>query len=80
VTSGGEHHLIAGDLAHHPAQVHETGWIPSFDGDGPTAVASREKVMARLESEGHPAAFCHFTGSGFGTIARDGNRRIFRAL
>jgi glyoxylase-like metal-dependent hydrolase (beta-lactamase superfamily II) len=79
VNSGGEK-ILAGDLAHHPAQVDRCDWCPSFDSDHPTATATREKVFARLEKEGHLAAFCHFPGAGFGHITSDGNRRIFQAL
>ena len=51
VNSGGEKILITGDLAHHPAQVDQTDWCPSFDSDHPTASATRLKVMKELESE-----------------------------
>ncbi len=78
--SGGESLLITGDVAHHPAQVHQTDWNCMADSDGDQAAATRKQVMERLEAEGHPAAFCHFPGEGFGRIARDGNRRVFLTL
>ena len=80
LNSNGEKILITGDLAHHPAQVDRTDWSPSFDTYGAVAAATRKKVMERLEAEGHAAAFCHFVGSGFGRIVRQGNRRVFQAL
>jgi glyoxylase-like metal-dependent hydrolase (beta-lactamase superfamily II) len=80
VNSGGDHILITGDVAHHPAQVDRPDWSPSFDADPVMSAATRKKVMERLEAEGHAAAFCHFVGSGFGRIVRQGNRRVFQAL
>ncbi len=78
--SSGESLLITGDVAHHPAQVDRTDWSPAFDTDPVESAATRKTVMERLEAEGHPAAFCHFPGEGFGRIVRQGNRRIFQAL
>lgn len=80
VKSAGESLLITGDVAHHPAQVDNTGWNAFADSNGDSAAATRKRVMERLEAEGHPAAFCHFPGYGFGRIVREGSRRIFQPL
>jgi glyoxylase-like metal-dependent hydrolase (beta-lactamase superfamily II) len=80
VNSGGEKVLIAGDLAHHPSQIDQTDWCPSFDHDHPTASATRERIVKQLESEGTLAAFGHFPQSGFGRIKTENGRRVFRAL
>jgi glyoxylase-like metal-dependent hydrolase (beta-lactamase superfamily II) len=80
VNSSGEKLIITGDLAHHPAQVDQTDWCPSFDTDHTLSAASRLMIVDQLESEGSLAAFCHFPGSGFGRIARANGRRIFQAL
>jgi glyoxylase-like metal-dependent hydrolase (beta-lactamase superfamily II) len=80
VNSAGEQILITGDLAHHPAQIDQTGWSPSFDTDGTVAAATRKKVVERLEAEGHLAAFGHFARPGYGRVTRQGTRRIFQAL
>lgn len=78
--SAGDSLLIAGDIAHHPAQVDRTEWSPAFDTDPVASAATRKVVIDRLEAEGHAAAFCHFPGEGFGRITRSGNRRVFQAL
>jgi glyoxylase-like metal-dependent hydrolase (beta-lactamase superfamily II) len=78
--SAGESLLITGDVAHFPAQADRPDWSPAFDTDPVASAATRKKVMERLEAEGHPAAFCHFPGEGFGRIVRQGNRRVFQTL
>jgi len=80
IASAGERAFIAGDVAHHPAQMEETAWNSGFDADGATAAATRRRVMERLEQEGSIAAFGHFPHPGTGRVVRDGGRRIFRAL
>ena len=45
VSSAGKRAIIAGDLAHHPAQVDRTDWRPGVDGDLATAVESRSKAL-----------------------------------
>lgn len=80
VNSGGEKVLIAGDLAHHPAQVDRPEWSSGFDMDGTLASATRKKMLDRLVEEGHVAAFCHFPGDGFGHITGSNGKRVFQAL
>lgn len=80
VASLGERAIITGDLAHHPAQVEHTDWVPAFDSDPQQAIESRRRVLDMLESEGLVGAFCHFPNPGFGRVIRLEGRRVFRAL
>lgn len=80
LNSGGEKLLVMGDVAHHPAQVENCHWSPSFDLNGEQAAATREKMMKRLETEGHLAAFCHFPESGIGRIVRANNMRTWQPI
>ena len=52
ITSQGEHGLILGDVAHHPAQVHETDWSPFVDVDPEGARTTRRNLFERLERDG----------------------------
>ena len=80
VNSDGVKVLIAGDLAHHPAQADRPEWSASFDMDGAEASATRKTMLDRLLEEGNVAAFCHFPGDGFGRIVESNGKRVFRAL
>ena len=71
---------MAGDLAHHPAQVDRPEWPSAADMDPSGASATRKKMMDQLLKEGHAAAFCHFPGDGFGRIVESGGKRVFQAL
>jgi glyoxylase-like metal-dependent hydrolase (beta-lactamase superfamily II) len=79
IASGGEKAVITGDLAHHPAQVHETKWCPVFDENSSASSESRRRVVEMLEAEGAIAAFCHFPAP-FGKIVRLEGKRVFQAL
>ena len=79
IASAGEKAMIAGDVAHHPAQVNETAWCPVFDTDSSTSSDSRKRLMEMLESEGATAAFCHFP-EPFGKIVLLDGKRVFQAL
>ncbi len=80
VSSGGEKAFIAGDLAHHPAQVDRTEWCGAFDGDPAQAIESRNKVFDQLEADGLIAMICHFPEPGFGKLVRLEGKRVFQAL
>ena len=80
VSSSGERALIAGDLAHHPAQVEHTDWCSGFDGDPATAIESRSKAFDLLEADGLLAAMCHFPQPGFGKLVRLEGKRVFQTL
>jgi glyoxylase-like metal-dependent hydrolase (beta-lactamase superfamily II) len=76
VSSGGERLFILGDLTHSPVIAQETAWENTFDWDKPTARATRERVLANLESEAMLTGVGHYPHPGFGRFIRiDGRRR-----
>ena len=80
VASGGERAMILGDVVHHPAQIEELDWSPSFDIDSQTAESTRRRVIERLEADGDLVAACHFPHPGFGHVVQLEGRRVFRTL
>lgn len=80
VSSAGEKGLILGDVAHHPLQVHETGWDNSADIDHQVAHETRESMMKRVEEEGLTMAAGHFPDPGFGKIVRLEGKRFWQVL
>lgn len=80
LVSAGQHGFITGDLAATEAIIQETDWTFGFDGDPPTAIATRRRMFDRIEAEGAVAAFGHFPTPGFGRIVHEGGRRIFKHL
>ena len=80
VASAGERAVILGDVFNHPAQVQETDWNAGFDSLLDVAIATRKRVMERLEQDGSVVANGHYPHPGFGRVVREGGRRIFRAL
>jgi glyoxylase-like metal-dependent hydrolase (beta-lactamase superfamily II) len=80
VSSGDDRILITGDLAHHPAQVEQTGWCSAFDIDHPTTATTRANLFAQLEADGIKVAFSHFPEAPFGKLIRLGTKRIWQAL
>ena len=80
VASQGEKGLILGDVAHHPLQVHETGWLSRPDVDHDQARRTREAIMKWVEEEGLKIAAGHFPAPGFGNIVRLNGKRYWQAL
>ena len=64
ITSQGERALILGDVAHNPAQVHETDWVSRADMDPEVTKSTRRALMERLEHEGTVVAAGHFPPQG----------------
>ena len=64
ITSQGEQGLILGDVAHHPRQVHETGWKVMADCDHEVARETRESVMKMVEDKGPEDGGGTFPGAG----------------
>ncbi len=79
ISSGGEHAIITGDLAHHPAQIDHIEWCSAFDTDAATTTETRRRVFDQTETNGLIAAFCHFP-EPFGKLIRLEGKRVFRAL
>jgi glyoxylase-like metal-dependent hydrolase (beta-lactamase superfamily II) len=80
ITSQGERALILGDVAHNPAQVHETDWVSRADMDPEQTKTTRRALMERLEREGMVVAAGHFPAPGFGKIVRLEGRRYWQVL
>jgi glyoxylase-like metal-dependent hydrolase (beta-lactamase superfamily II) len=80
ITSQGERALILGDVAHNPAQVHETDWVSRADMDPELTRQTRRALMERLEREGTIVAAGHFPAPGFGKIVRLQGRRYWQVL
>lgn len=80
ITSQGERALILGDVAHNPAQVHETDWVSRADMNPEVTRQTRRALMERLEREGMIVAAGHFPAPGFGKVVRLQNRRYWQGL
>src|ERR671931_2208486 len=80
ITSQGERALILGDVAHNPAQVHETDWVSRADMDPEQTKTTRRALMERLEREGIVVAAGHFPAPGFGKIVPLEGRRYWQVL
>jgi glyoxylase-like metal-dependent hydrolase (beta-lactamase superfamily II) len=80
VVDDGEGGVIAGDAAHHPAQLEHPEWSSGFDADPARAAASRALLVERLEREGLVALGGHFPLPHAGRLLRVEHRRVYRAL
>src|SRR4051794_27258998 len=80
ITSGGERAIILGDTMGHPLQVTEPDVPFGFDGDVPTAVATRKQMLDQLTESGVIGVVCHFPGSGFGRVIRLEGRRYWEGI
>lgn len=78
IASGGEAAMIWGDVCHHPAQVTEL-WSPLFDMNPTLAVATREKLLEKLERERTLVLAGHFAFPGMGRIVTVEGKRYWRA-
>ncbi len=80
ISSRGQKAMILGDLMLHPAQVSEPDWASIFDMDPEQAVATRRKLLGRLEMDAITAAQCHLPPPGFGLVVRTEGRRHWQPL
>jgi glyoxylase-like metal-dependent hydrolase (beta-lactamase superfamily II) len=80
ITSQGERALILGDVAHNPAQVHETDWVSRADMDPELTRSTRRALMERLERDQTIVAAGHFPAPGFGKVIRLSGRRYWQVL
>ncbi len=80
IMSGGEAGVIIGDVAHHPAQLTETGWSPIFDMNPALACETRERLAQRIEDERMIALGGHFAHPGVGRLVRLDGKRTWRPL
>lgn len=80
VASGGEHGVLLGDVAIHPAQITEPAWNTMFEMLPEVAIATRQRLLDRIEAEGLRVVACHFPEPGFGQVVRLAGRRSWQAL
>jgi glyoxylase-like metal-dependent hydrolase (beta-lactamase superfamily II) len=73
IGSGQDSLLYVGDSMHHyVVSVQQPAWTCGFDGDGPTAAASRAALLAELASSGQRVFAVHFPFPGIGKIEKRG--------
>lgn len=80
ISSRGQRAMILGDVLMHPAQVSEPEWGSIFDMDREQAIATRKKLLGRLEMEAMTAVQCHLPHPGFGLVVRTAGRRHWQPL
>lgn len=73
--SAGERFVVLADIAHHPAVLHETDWVQSFDWEPEQARENRERLLAEFEESGCLLAAGHFPYPSLGRIGRDEDGR-----
>lgn len=74
ISSGDQSLLYIGDMAHHSViSVQQPDWTIAFDGDAPTAQASRKDIIASAAASGQRIYAPHFPFPGLGKFtAKDG--------
>jgi hypothetical protein len=80
INSGGERGIILGDVLHNTAQIQQTDWASRADIIPEQAIATRQSVLDRLESEGLPVAAVHLPAPGFGKIVTLQGKRYWQAI
>lgn len=74
IESRGQRLLAIGDSAHHyVVSVREPEFTINFDGDAPTAEASRRALFGRASSERLRLFAPHFPAPGLGTVVKEGD-------
>lgn len=78
IGTGADRLLYIGDMAHHHViSVQRPDWRIQFDGDAPTAEASRKAVLARAADENLKVYAVHFPFPGIGRIRREGETFVW---
>jgi glyoxylase-like metal-dependent hydrolase (beta-lactamase superfamily II) len=80
ISSGDESLLYIGDTMHHYiVSVQEPDWTILYDGDAPTAQASRKDVLTTYAQSGQRIYAVHFPFPGLGKFVKDGERIVWSA-
>ncbi len=75
ITSDGESLLYIGDTMHHSViSVQQPDWTIAFDGDAPTAQASRKALLERSAASGQRIYAVHFPFPGVGKFEKQGDK------
>lgn len=78
IGTGADRVLYVGDMVHHYViSVQRPDWRIQFDGDAPTAEASRKAVLARAADENLRVYAVHFPFPGIGRIRREGETFVW---
>lgn len=80
ITSGDESLLYVGDTMHHYViSVQQPDWTIAYDGDAPTAQASRKEVIANSAASGQRVYAVHFPFPGLGKFQQQGEKYVWVA-
>ena len=78
ITSGDQSLLYIGDTAHHSVvSVQRPDWTIAFDGDAPTAQASRKALLQRAAERNTRIYAVHFPWPGLGHVTRQGETLVW---
>jgi len=80
VRSEGQQAFVLGDAVVDEINLNEPDWGNMFDGDDPTAVATRHRLIPQLMESGELIVAAHLGSSGLGRFARVGARLRFQDL
>lgn len=80
ITSDGQSLLYIGDTMHHSViSVHQPDWTIAFDGDAPTAQASRKALLETSAASGQRIYAVHFPFPGIGKFEKQGDKFVWVA-
>ena len=80
ITSGDQSLLYIGDTMHHSViSVQQPDWTIAFDGDAPTAQASRKAVLESSAASGQRIYAFHFPFPGIGKFEKQGDKVVWVA-
>ena len=78
VTSGKDQLMISNDAMYVPALLApHPEWMGAYDQDGPTAVATRRKLVDRVIADKMMICGAHFPFPGSGSFTKDGDAYVF---
>lgn len=78
ITSGDQSLLYIGDTAHHSViSVQQPDWTIAFDGDAPTAQASRKALLQGAAERNTRIYAVHFPWPGLGRVTRQGETLVW---
>jgi len=80
ITSDGQSLLYIGDTMHHSViSVQQPDWTIAFDGDAPTAQASRKALLESAAASGQRIYAVHFPFPGIGKFEKQGDKVVWVA-
>lgn len=78
ITSGDQSLLYIGDTAHHSViSVQQPDWTIAFDGDAPTAQASRKALLQGAAERNTRIYAVHFPWPGLGRVTKQGETLVW---